>query len=248
MVTGGGSSSSGGGGRGAGRDGVGGIALGVRIPLSPIRRQIARVTSESKREIPHYYITCDVDMAGPRRLIASTADPESKLTYTDLAIRAAADAVAAHPLMNAHLEGDEIVIPEHVNVGVVVDTGDGVVVPVIRAAETLTLAEVRAAVRDLGERARQRKLRPTEIRGATFAVSNLGMFGVREFAAVIGPGQCGVLGLGAVADRVVAIEGRPAIVPMMSATLSVDHRIVDGAYAARFLQSFRSALESFTPA
>jgi pyruvate dehydrogenase E2 component (dihydrolipoamide acetyltransferase) len=219
-------------------------ALGSRIPLSPMRKQIARVTVESKRDIPHYYITSDIDMTQPKRLIESVADAEAKFTYTDLAVRAAAAAVAAFPIINAHLEGDEIVIPEHVDVGVVVDTGDGLVVPAVRAAETLTLAEIRESLRDLVAKARQRKLRPADLRGVTFTISNLGMFGVREFAAVIGPGQCAALALGTVADRVVAIDGRPSVGPMMSATLSLDHRIVDGAYAARFLQSFAATLGS----
>jgi pyruvate dehydrogenase E2 component (dihydrolipoamide acetyltransferase) len=216
--------------------------LGMRIPVSRMRKLIAKVTLDSKSRNPHYYVSMDVDMASARRLKDATKNSETSLTYTDMTVRAVADALTEFPLLNGYVADEEIVIGEHASIGVMIDTPDGVIAPVIAAAETLTLTEIHDKLRELAEKARGRKLRPSEIRGATFSISNLGMFGVSQFAAIIGPGQCGVLALGGVIERVVVIDGQPAVRPIMTATLSVDHKIVDGAYAARFLQAFASKM------
>ena len=222
--------------------------LGMRIPVSPMRKLIAKVTLDSKSQNPHYYVSMDVDMTNARRLKDSTKNSNTSLTYTDMTVRAAADALVEFPLLNGYVDGEEIVIGEHVNIGIMVDTPNGVITPVIAAAETLTLTEIHEKVRELAEKARDRKLRPPDIRGATFSISNLGMFGVTQFAAIIGPLQSGVLALGAAMDKPVVVDGQLAIRPIMTATISADHKIVDGAYAARFLQAFAAKMAGFSDA
>lgn len=214
-------------------------------PLSTMRRGIARRLVESKQQAPHFYVSIDVDLDALLALRAGWKTTQGELapTINDCIVRAAALALRAVPGLNASLDGDRIRSFRHANVGVAVALRGGLVVPVIREADRIGLAAIAAASRDLAERARHNKLTPDDYRGGTFTVSNLGMLGVREFIAILNPPQAGILALGEAAPRAVVREGRVAIATQVTATLSADHRVADGAVAAEFLRHLRGALE-----
>ncbi|MEK6607791.1 MAG: dihydrolipoamide acetyltransferase family protein [Myxococcota bacterium] len=218
---------------------------GESLPLSQMRKAIARRMAEAKPGVPHFYLTRAVDAEALKelreRLVRDV--PDAKVSYNDLVVRACALALRDHPDVNASFMGDAITRHGRVDVGIAVAIEGGLVTPVVRGADGKSVVEIAREVRDLAERARQKKLRPDAMQGATFSVSNLGMFGVDAFAAIIAPPEAAILAVGAVARRPV-VKGE-AVVPgwQMTLTLSCDHRAVDGATGARFLAAACDLLE-----
>jgi pyruvate dehydrogenase E2 component (dihydrolipoamide acetyltransferase) len=211
----------------------------VEIPSS-IGRLMAERTTQSWTTVPHFFVVRDVDAGAlvevRGRLGSATEKTRGiKLTHTDFLVALIARVLVKHPRMNASWSGAGISLNHEVNIGVAMAVDDGVVATVIRNADKADLGEIAVQRRDLTERARASRLRPSDIAGATFTISNLGMFHVDAFSAIISPPQAAILAVGSITDRVVPVDGRPAIRPMMTLTLSCDHRVVDGARAAVFL-------------
>ncbi|HUX19742.1 MAG TPA: dihydrolipoamide acetyltransferase family protein, partial [Spirochaetia bacterium] len=204
--------------------------------------------SESWTTIPHFYLARDV---GARRLLEwkerSGAEIEEKagtrLTVTDLLVKVVASVLKNHPRVNGGWSGDRIRLNGVVNVGIAVALDEGLVVPVISNADSASLSEIAGSRGRLVAAARGRKLRPEDIAGGTFTITNLGMFNVDAFNAIVNPTQAAILAVGRIADRVVPVDGRPEVRPMMTLTLSCDHRVVDGARAARFLDELAQTIE-----
>ena len=216
----------------------------VRERMTSMRATIAKRLLESKQTIPHYRLAVDVELTALLAHRATmNAGGATKVSINDLLVRATALALARHPEVNAQLQGDEIVKYAQADVCVAVASANGLVTPVVRAAETKTAAQIAAEVADLAERARGNRLTREEITGGTFTVSNLGMFGVDRFDAIINPPQVAILAVGAATDHVVARDGQPAVRRMVTLTLSCDHRVVDGAMGARFLTTLRELVE-----
>ncbi len=217
------------------------------LPLSPMRRAIARNLAASKPGAPHFYLETSVDM---RRLVALRDQleelEEGPVSFNDLVVKGAAEALARHPEVNAAWGADAIVRRGSVDVGVAVALDDGLVTPVVREADRKTVGEIAAEIRALAARARDRKLAPDEYQGASFTISNLGMFGVEAFYAVINPPEAAILAVGAVQKVPWVDEATGALVAMerMRLGLSCDHRVIDGATGARFLQTLKAILES----
>jgi pyruvate dehydrogenase E2 component (dihydrolipoamide acetyltransferase) len=168
---------------------------------------------------------------------------EGKVSFNDLVVKACAKALTRFPMVNASWGGDKIATHADVNIGIAVAIPDGLITPVVRNADRKSILDIAHEVRDLATRARDRKLKPEEFSGSTFTISNLGMYGVEEFTAVILPPQGAILAVGAVADRVVARDGVSAVAKTATFTLSADHRVVDGAIGAQFLATLRSLVE-----
>jgi pyruvate dehydrogenase E2 component (dihydrolipoamide acetyltransferase) len=217
-----------------------------RIRLNQMRKTIARRMSQAKREIPHYYLTVDVDMerAARFRTELNEAIEDTKVSFNDLIVKAVARALRAFPAVNSAYAETEYVRHGDVHVGVAVAVDDGLVVPVIRHADQKSLEAISIETRDLGKRARKKQLRPEEMSGSTFSVSNLGMFGIEEFSAVVNPGEAGILAVGAIEPRAVVVDGQVVIRKRMKMTLSADHRISDGAVGAQWLTLVKGFLES----
>jgi len=219
------------------------------VKLEGMRRTIAERMQSSWQTIPHITITVEIDMSrasAMREAFNSRAGrPEPGVSMTAVLVKACAAALRQHPLLNSYFRNDEILVMPEVNIGVAVALEEGLIVPVVRQADTRSLTEIAGAVNDLSRRAREGRLRPEDVVDGTFTLSNLGMFGVDRFTAIINPPQVAILATGRIAKRFVMdeIDG-PVWRPMMSATLSVDHRAVDGAYAARFLGTLRGVLET----
>ncbi len=216
---------------------------------SPIAKLMAERTTQSWTTVPHFFVVRDVD-AGALNDVRQKIGPEiekahgAKLTHSDLLITLVARVLKKHSRMNASWTADGVRTNAEINVGLAMAVGDGVVAPVIRNAHTTSLGEIASQRRDLTERARGGKLRPADITGGTFTISNLGMFGVDAFTAIIIPPQAAILAVGSITDRVVPVDGSPAIRPMMTLTLSSDHRVVSGARAAEFLRDLVAAIAS----
>jgi pyruvate dehydrogenase E2 component (dihydrolipoamide acetyltransferase) len=217
------------------------------VPVSQMRKAIAKRLVESIGPVPTFYLTVDVDMT---RMLAARARANRvleergvKASINDFIIRAVAAALAAHPEVNASWRGDAIRRHNRVHIGVAVAIPDGLITPIIRDANLKGVGDIAAEVRELAGRAREKKLKPEEYTGATFSISNLGMFGIEEFTAIINPPEACILAVGQVEDRIVAIDGQPAVQPRMRMTMSCDHRAVDGATGARFLQTLRGMVE-----
>jgi pyruvate dehydrogenase E2 component (dihydrolipoamide acetyltransferase) len=216
-----------------------------RIALSPMRRAIIRRMSQSKRDAPHFYLTCEIDMeaAAAARAKYNLAISGTKVSFNDMLIAAGAKALREHPRVNARFEPDGIVELGDIHIGVAVAVEDGLVVPVIRFADQKTLKQLSIEVRDFGKRAKKKSLRARELEGGTFTISNLGMFGIESFIAVVNPGEGAILAVGQVVEQPAAWHGALTIRKKMKATLSCDHRVIDGAIGAMFLQSFCDFLE-----
>ena len=218
------------------------------IPLSRMRQQIARVTVRSKAEKPHFYLTCDIDMTRAmelRRQLNDALEAQGeRITVNDLVIKACAKALEEHPKFNAVFHGHGIRMNERVNIGVAVAEEESLIIPAIMDCAGKSLRELALASRDLSDRARSGTLRPDEYSGGTFAISNLGMFDVTSFAAIIQPPQSAVLAVGSVTRRPTVFGDDLGIADMMTATLSADHRIVDGVEGARFMKEIKRLLES----
>ena len=216
-------------------------------PNSQMRRIIASRLQESKQTAPHFYLTvdCEIDaLLSARRQMNDRAPEGVKISVNDLVIRAAAMALIKVPKANASWEGENTRLFTHADIAMAVAVDGGLVTPVIWAAEKKGLAEIASVSRDLATRARDGKLAPEEFSGGSFTISNLGMYGVREFAAVINPPQGAILAVGAGEQRPVVKDGQLAVATVMTVTLSADHRVVDGAVGAEWLQAFKGYVES----
>jgi len=215
--------------------------------LSQVARLMAERTTQSWTTAPHFFVSREID-AGPllpaREKFGPAIEKERgvKLSHTDLLVAAVAHALEKHPLVNASWAGDGIRLQPEINVGIAMAVDDGVVVAAIPRTNAKNLGEIAAMRRDLTDRARAGKLRPADITGATFTISNLGMYQVDAFTAIIVAPQAAILAVGRIADRVVPVDGKPGIRPMMTLTLSCDHRVFDGARAALFLNDLAAAL------
>jgi pyruvate dehydrogenase E2 component (dihydrolipoamide acetyltransferase) len=215
--------------------------------LSQVARLMAERTTESWTTVPHFFVTRDVDagaLLAARESLGPAVEKERgvRLSHTDLLVVAVARALAKHPRLNATWAGNEIRMNAEINVGIAMAVEDGVVAAVIPSANTKSLGEIAAMRQELTERARAGRLRPADINGGTFTISNLGMYKVDAFTAIIVPPQAAILAVGQISDRVVPVDGKPGIRPMLSLTLSCDHRVADGARAALFLNELSELL------
>jgi pyruvate dehydrogenase E2 component (dihydrolipoamide acetyltransferase) len=215
-----------------------------RVELSTLRKTIARRLTEAWT-VPAFQISMSADMTKSQELRALLVDrhPEERPTVTDVLTRVCAIALMRHPAVNATFAGDAIDLHPAANVGLAVATDRGLVVPVINGADSRTVAGIAAVRADLVGRARDGKLTAEDLEGGTFTISNLGMYGVEQFIAVLNPPQAAILAVGAIEDRPVAREGRLVVRPMMTMTLTCDHRTIDGATAADFLRTVKDFLE-----
>jgi pyruvate dehydrogenase E2 component (dihydrolipoamide acetyltransferase) len=221
-----------------------------KVPLSGMRRTIADRLLASKTQIPHFYLTMEIDAAPLSRLrrdvnSAAEASGSPKITVNDFILLATARTAAQHPRVNAAFAGDSVVEYSGVHLSVAIAVEDGLVTPVVRDAQNLSLRGISAAVKDLATRARGKKLKPEEYQGGTLTVSNLGAYGVDSFYAIINPPQAAILAVGAIVKKpVVNAQDQIVIGHRMSISLSGDHRVVDGAVGAEFLAALRKSLES----
>ena len=213
-------------------------------PLSQMRKVIARRLSESMFTAPHFYLTVEVNMGNAISLRTRLNEVSPvKLSFNDLVIKAAAAALRQHPGINASWLGDKIRYHHEVNIGVAVAIEEGLLVPVIRNADVKTLSQINTEVKNQATKAKERKLQPEEMQGNTFTISNLGMFGIEEFTAIINPPDACILAVGVIVEKPIVQNGEITIGNTMKATLSCDHRVVDGAKGAQFLQTFKQILE-----
>lgn len=217
-----------------------------RVELSRMRQAIAKVTVDSKQQVPHFYITADVDMDKAmdlRREVNDALPSEARVSVNDLVVRACAMALSRHPKFNAFYREDHLQLNGSINIGIAISLESGLIVPGISNCGNKTLTEIAAASKDLIARANSGALRNDEYSGTTFSVSNLGMFDVDSFAAIIFPPHAAVLAVGTVKEQPIVRDGQLAVGQVMKATLSTDHRVADGAEAARFLVEVKALLE-----
>jgi pyruvate dehydrogenase E2 component (dihydrolipoamide acetyltransferase) len=211
--------------------------------LSSMRRVIAQRMAEVKPGVPHFYLTIEIAMDEAMKIREEAKALESKVSVNDIIVKAAAIALRKFPKMNVSFQGDKILQFENVDVGIAVAIEEGLITPVIRDADTKGLAQLSAEARDLAERGRKRALKPQEYSGGALTVSNLGMYGIDNFIAVINPPQASILAVGQVADKPVVVGGQLVVRKMMTATLSGDHRAIDGALGAEYLKLLKGLLE-----
>ncbi len=214
------------------------------VPVSQMRKVIARRLGESKFGAPHFYLTVEINMdraTEARKKINEIAT--TRISFNDLIVKAAAAALRLHPAINSSWLGDKIRTNHDVNIGVAVAVEDGLLVPVIRHADMKTLSQIDVEVRALAGKAKEKKLQPDEMTGNTFTISNLGMFDIEEFTAIINPPDACILAVGSIIEKAIVVDGNLAVGKMMKVTLSCDHRVVDGASGAKFLQSLKGILE-----
>jgi pyruvate dehydrogenase E2 component (dihydrolipoamide acetyltransferase) len=214
------------------------------VPLSQMRKVIAKRLAESKFSAPHFYLNMSVDMEKAVESRAKLNDISPvKISFNDIVLKAVAVALKKHPAVNSSWQGDKIRINHHVNIGVAVAVEDGLLVPVVRFADGKSLSQIAAEVKDFALKAKNKKLQPADWEGSTFTISNLGMFGIDDFTAIINPPDACILAIGAIQQVPVVKNG--AVVPgnIMKLTMSCDHRVVDGATGAAFLQTLKGLLE-----
>jgi len=220
--------------------------VNLEVPTT-LGRLMAERTTQSWTTVPHFFVTREIEASALNKYREDLAPAierahSIRITHTDLLVALISRVLLKHPRLNSSWTAEGIRLHDHVNMGVAIAVNDGVVAAVIPNAHTAPLAEVARQRRDIAERSRAGKLRPADIADATFTISNLGMYHVDQFTAIITPPQAAILAVGAIADRAVAIEGKPAVRPMMTLTLSCDHRAADGARAALFLNDLAEAL------
>ena len=215
------------------------------VEVSQMRKTIARRLSESKFTSPHFYLTVEIDMdnviSARESIMAITG---SKISFNDFVIKAAAGALRQHPKVNSSWLGDRIRYNHHIHIGVAVAVDDGLLVPVIRFAESKTLRDINTEVKTLAQKAKDKKLQPSEWEGSTFTISNLGMFGIEEFTAIINPPDACILAIGGIAQKPVVKNNTVVPGNVMKVTMSCDHRVVDGATGADFLRTFKGLMEN----
>ncbi|WP_297515927.1 pyruvate dehydrogenase complex dihydrolipoamide acetyltransferase [Flavobacterium sp.] len=222
-----------------------GSEFAEQIKNSQMRKTIARRLSESIFTAPHFYLTIEVamDEAMKSRGVINSV-PDTKVSFNDMVIKACAMALKKHPKVNSQWSDEAITINHHVHIGVAVAVEDGLVVPVVRFTDQMTLSQIGNAVKDLAGKARNKKLQPSEMEGSTFTVSNLGMFGITEFTSIINQPNSAILSVGAIIQKPVVRDGQIVVGHTMKVTLACDHRTVDGATGAEFLQTLRTFLEN----
>jgi pyruvate dehydrogenase E2 component (dihydrolipoamide acetyltransferase) len=217
----------------------------TEIPLSLMRKTIAKRLTESKSSIPHFYLTVDVDMKRAiefRESLHSATD--GKISYNDLIVKAAALALKNNPAANASFAGDKIIQHGRIDIGIAVAIDEGLITPIIRDADQKGLGMISEESKSLSSRAKEKKLLPEEFSGGTFTVSNLGMFGIEEFSAIINPPESAILAVGTIVEKPVVEKGTIVIGHRMKLTMSCDHRVIDGAVGARFMQYLKTILEN----
>lgn len=239
-------------GNGAEAHGSAGVAIPLManvqygdIPVSQMRKTIARRLGESKFSAPHFYLTSEINMdnaISARKAINS--EEGVKVSFNDLIVKASAVALRKHPMVNASWHGDKMTVHKDINIGVAVAVDDGLVVPVLRYVDAMSLNDINAHVRALAKKAREKKIQPAEMQGNTFTISNLGMFDIDEFTAIINPPDACILAVGSIVKKAIVKDDQLAIGNMMKVTLSCDHRIVDGVTGAKFLQTLKFLLEN----
>ncbi len=215
-------------------------------PLTQIRKTIAKRLSESIGPIPTFYLTAEFDLtrSAELRTAATELGDEFKVSFNDIVLKAVATALMLHPEVNAHWLGDRIRYFDAVHLGMAVATDDGLIVPVIFDADQKRMSEISREARELAKKARDRKLKPDEYTGSTFSVSNLGMFGIDQFTAIINPPEVGILAIGAIEDKPTIVDGELEVRKKLRVTMSCDHRVVDGAVGAKFLQTLKRMIEN----
>ena len=221
------------------------VVAGTALPLSSMRRTIAKRLSESAFTAPHFYVTVEIEMDAAVSLREQLLRAEEvKVSFNDLVVKACAKALTRFPTVNASWTGETIQTHAEVHIGVAVSVPDGLITPVVRNADQKHVVDIAAEIKDLAARARDKKLKPEEFMGSTFTISNLGMFDVTEFTAIINPPESCILAVGAVRKQPVVKNDQLAVGHRMKVTLSSDHRVVDGALAAQFLAEVRRLLEN----
>jgi pyruvate dehydrogenase E2 component (dihydrolipoamide acetyltransferase) len=217
------------------------------VPVSQMRKTIAKRLVQSIGPVPHFFLTVDVDMGrvmeARKSLNAVLEERGEKISINDILLKAVAGALKAHPECNAQWHGDHIRRFHAVHLGVAVAVDDGLITPVIKHAHLKGIAQIGREVRELAGRAREKKLLPDEYTGATFSVSNLGMFGIHEFTAIINPPEAGILAVGGIVETPVVVDGQVVVRPRMRMTMSCDHRVIDGAAGSRFLGTLKVMIE-----
>ncbi len=215
------------------------------IPVTQMRKVIAKRLGESKFTAPHFYLTMEIDMeVAMAARTAINADGDVKISFNDFVVKACAAALKKHPMINASWLGDKIAIHNVVNIGVAVAVPDGLLVPVVNNADMKSLSQINAEVKELAKKAKDKKLQPQEMTGNTFTISNLGMFDIEEFTAIINPPDACILAVGSIIEKPVVKNGAIVVGHTMKVTLSCDHRVVDDATGAQFLQTLKSILEN----
>ena len=215
------------------------------IKNSQMRKTIARRLAESKFTAPHYYLTIELDMdnaIASRNMINGL--PDTKVSFNDMVIKASAMALKKHPQVNSQWREDAMVLNHHVNIGVAVAVEDGLVVPVIKFTDQMSLSQIGASVKDMAGRAKAKKIQPAEMEGSTFTITNLGMFGIQSFTSIINQPNSAILSVGAIIEKPVVKNGQIVVGNTMTVTLACDHRTVDGATGAQFLQTFKAFMEN----
>jgi pyruvate dehydrogenase E2 component (dihydrolipoamide acetyltransferase) len=215
------------------------------VPNSQMRKTIAKRLGESKFTAPHYYLGLDLDMdnaIASRKAINQL--PETKISFNDMIIKAAAMALRLHPRVNTQWTEKSTIIAKHIHIGVAVAVEDGLLVPVLPYADQMSMQQIGGKVRELAGKARDKKLQPDEMQGSTFTISNLGMFGITEFTSIINQPNSAIMSVGAIVQKPVVKDGQIAVGNVMRITLACDHRTVDGATGAAFLQTFKSYIEN----
>jgi pyruvate dehydrogenase E2 component (dihydrolipoamide acetyltransferase) len=215
-------------------------------PLTQIRKTIAKRLSESIGPIPTFYLTAEFDLTRSAELRTAAAElgDEFKVSFNDIVLKAVATALTVHPEVNAHWLGDRIRYFDTVHLGMAVATDEGLIVPVIFDADRKRMSEISREAKELAKKARERKLKPDEYTGSTFSVSNLGMFGIDQFTAIINPPEVGILAIGAIEDKPTIVDGELEVRKKLRVTMSCDHRVVDGAVGAKFLRTLKRMIEN----
>jgi pyruvate dehydrogenase E2 component (dihydrolipoamide acetyltransferase) len=217
------------------------------LPNNNIKKVVARRLLESKQSVPHFYLSVDCNLTSllaARAALNEQGKGAYKLSVNDFVIKAVAVALKAYPAANTAWTDEAVLQFDHADISVAVATPNGLITPIIKAAETKGLAQISSEMKDLAGRAREGKLKPEEFQGGTFSISNLGMFGVSNFQAIINPPQACILAVGAGIEKPIVQNGKIEVATVMTVTLSVDHRAVDGAVGAEFLQFFKQYIEN----
>lgn len=216
-------------------------------PTSKIRSVIASRLAESIGPIPTFYLTTEIEMdnvLGLRKQINTNLDDDSKISVNDVIVKVAAMSLMKHEWVNASFQGDHVRFYEQADIGVAVAIDEGLITPVVRGANLKGFAEISAEIKDLAVKAKERKLQPEQYTGATFSISNLGMMGIKEFTAIINPPEGAIIAVGGATPTPVVRDGQVVVRTMMHVTMSCDHRVIDGATGAKFLQTFKQMLEN----
>ena len=217
----------------------------TEVPVSQMRGVIAQRLGESKFSAPHFYLTVEIDMGNAidARQAINGVSPV-KVSFNDMIVKATSMSLQQHPEINSSWQGDTIRFNEHIHIGVAMAVEDGLLVPVVRFADTKRLSQIAAEVKDYGARAKSKKLQPEDWQGNTFTISNLGMFNIEEFTAIINPPDACILAVGGIIEKPVVKNGQIVIGKTMKVTLSCDHRVVDGVVGSKFLATLKNYLEN----